>query len=321
MNVLGIDIGGTSIKGAVINDKGVILDRFSLDVNKLDTPEYTVGELCKIINKFINDKKYDEPLVGIGIGTPGIIDYEKGIILSSPNLPTWSMFKIKDFIYDRVHLPIEINNDANLAALGESTFGSGKEYNNMIMLTLGTGVGSGIIINKKIYDGNKHQGAEIGHMVIKNNGRLCGCGRRGCLEAYASASALIKITQEEIIKHPDSLMNDVIKELGKCDARVPFIAAKKDDKVAKRVINRYVKDLSEGILNICNIFRPEAIILSGGVANEGEYLLTKIKRYVKKHHYGMLNSPVVDIKLASLGYDSGKIGAAALILQSIKSIK
>ena len=113
-------------------------------------------------------------------------------------------------------------------------------------------------------------------------------------------------------------MNDVIKELGKCDARVPFIAAKKDDKVAKRIINRYVKDLSEGILNICNIFRPEAIILSGGVANEGEYLLSRIRRYVKKHHYGMLNSPVVDIKSASLGYDSGKIGAAALILQSIK---
>ena len=215
MNVLGVDIGGTSIKGAVINDKGVIFDRFQLDVNKLDTPEYTVGELCKIINKFINDKKYNEPLAGIGIGTPGIIDYENGIILSSPNLPTWSMFKIKDFIYDRVHLPIEINNDANLAALGESTFGSGKEYNNMVMLTLGTGVGSGIIINKKIYDGNKHQGAEIGHMVIKNNGRLCGCGRRGCLEAYASASALIKITQEEIAQSMNKSLRTIKSYMNK----------------------------------------------------------------------------------------------------------
>ena len=316
MIVFGIDIGGTSIKGATINEKGIILDRFSLDVNKTDSPEYTLGKLCDIINSIIKEDKYDEPISGIGIGTPGIIDYEKGMILSSPNLPTWSMFKIKDFIKENTKLPVEINNDANAAALGESTFGSGKSYDNVVMLTLGTGVGSGIILNKKIFDGNKHQGAEIGHMVIKANGRPCGCGRRGCLEAYASATALIKITSEELKKHPESMMHEVAKALGKIDARVPFIAAKKDDKVARRIIKNYVSDLSEGILNICNIFRPEAIILSGGVANEGEYLLDMIRKYIKKHHYGMLNSPFVDIRQATLGYDSGKIGAACLILRN-----
>lgn len=316
MIVLGIDIGGTSIKGAAINDKGKILDRFSLAVNKIDSPEFTIGKLCEITISFIKDKKYEEPITGIGIGTPGIIDFEKGIILSSPNLPTWSMFPIKEFISKHTGLPVVINNDANAAALGESTFGSGKSYNNVIMLTLGTGVGSGIIINKKIYDGNKHQGAEIGHMVIKSKGRLCGCGRRGCLEAYASASALIKISDEEMTKHPESIMSDISKELGKKDARVPFIAAKRGDKTAKRIINRYVEDLSEGILNICNIFRPEAIILSGGVANEGEYLLDMIRKYIKKRNYGMNNSPFVDIRQATLGYDSGKIGAACLALQS-----
>ena len=315
MIVFGIDIGGTSIKGATINEKGIILDRFSLDVNKTDSPEYTLGKLCDIINSIIKDNKYDESISGIGIGTPGIIDFEKGMILSSPNLPTWGMFKIKDFIKEKTNLPVEINNDANAAALGESTFGSGKSYDNVVMLTLGTGVGSGIILNKKIYDGNKHQGAEIGHMVIKANGRPCGCGRRGCLEAYASATALIKITNEELKKHPETNMHKVVKELGKVDARVPFIAAKKDDKVAKRIIKNYVSDLSEGILNICNIFRPEAIILSGGVANEGEYLLDMIRKYIKKHHYGMFNSPFVDIRQATLGYDSGKIGAACLILK------
>ena len=316
MTVFGIDIGGTSIKGAVITDKGVILDRFSLKVNKEDSPEHTLGKLCEIINTIINKNEFDEPISGIGIGTPGIIDFDKGMILSSPNLPTWTSFKIKEFIKEKTKLPVEINNDANAAALGESTFGSGKSYDNVVMLTLGTGVGSGIILNKKIYDGNKHQGAEIGHMVIKTNGRKCGCGRRGCLEAYASATALIKITDEELKRHPESKMADVINELGKCDARVPFIAAKQGDKAAKRIIRNYVRDLSEGILNICNIFRPEAIILSGGVANEGEYLLDMIRKYIKKHHYGMLNSPFVDIRQATLGYDSGKIGAACLILKN-----
>lgn len=319
MIVLGIDIGGTSIKGAVINDKGKILDRFSLSVNKADSPEFTIGKLCNDINDIISNNKYQEPISGIGIGTPGIIDHEKGVILSSPNLPTWSMFNLKEFISKKTKLPVEINNDANAAALGESTFGSGKNYNNVIMLTLGTGVGSGIIIDKKVYDGNQHQGAEIGHMVIKGNGRLCGCGRRGCLEAYASASALIKISNEEMKKHPESKMNQIVKELNKCDARVPFIAARDNDKVAKRIIRNYVSDLSEGIINICNIFRPEAIILSGGVANEGDYLLDMVKEYVKKRHYGMLNSPVVDIRLATLGYDSGKIGAACLVLQKENS--
>lgn len=315
MIVLGIDIGGTSIKGASINDKGEILDRFSLPVNKTDLAEKTLGDLCNLINEFIKEHSYSEKITGIGLGTPGIIDYEKGVVLTSPNLPTWSGFPLKSFIEKHTHLPVEMTNDANAAALGESIFGSGKEYNDVVMLTLGTGVGSGIIINKKIFDGHLHQGAEIGHMVIKANGRKCGCGRRGCLETYASASALIKITEEELKKNKDTLMHEIAKDMGKIDARIPFIAAKKGDKVGVRIIRNYVRDLSEGILNICNIFRPEAVILSGGVANQGEYLIEKIRVYLKKHNYGMYNSPFVDVRQASLGYDSGKIGAACLVLQ------
>lgn len=315
MIVLGIDIGGTSIKGASINDKGVILDRFSLPVNKNDSPQKTIGDLCDLINNFIKEHNYPEKISGIGIGTPGIIDYELGVVLTSPNLPTWNGFALKSFIKEHTNLPVEMTNDANAAALGESTFGSGKDYENVVMLTLGTGVGSGIILNKKIYDGNLHQGAEIGHMVIKTNGRKCGCGRRGCLEAYASATALIKIAEEELKKNKDTLMHEIAKDMGKIDARIPFIAAKKGDKVGVRIIRNYVRDLSEGILNICNIFRPEAVILSGGVANEGEYLLEKIRIYLKKNNYGMINSPFVDVRQAVLGYDSGKIGAACLVLR------
>lgn len=313
MIAIGVDIGGTSIKGASITDKGEILDRFSCDVNKNDLPETTVGELCNIINQFLKEHHYDEPVAGIGIGSPGVLDLEQGEVKSSPNLLTWEHFKIRDFIEKRTGLPVKLGNDANVAALGESVFGSGKEFNNVIMLTLGTGVGGGIILNKKIYDGNLHQGAELGHMVIRVNGHKCGCGRRGCLETYASATALIRETKKEMERNPNSEMHKVVKELGKCDARVAFIAERRGDKGAIRVVRNYVRDLSEGILNICNIFRPEVVILSGGVANEGDYLLDKIRAYIKSFDYGMVHSPFVDIKQATLGYDSGKIGAACLV--------
>lgn len=313
MIAIGVDIGGTSIKGASITDKGVILDRFVLEVNREDSPEKSIGELCDVINEFIKTHQYNEPIKGIGIGSPGVIDHEKGEILSSPNLLTWEHFMLRDFVESRTNLKVYLNNDANVAALGEAVFGSGKDYTNAIMLTLGTGVGSGIILNKKIYDGNLHQGAELGHMVIRVGGRPCGCGRKGCLETYASATALINDTKEALSKAPNSLMHEVVKELGKIDARVPFIAAKKGDEAALEVVNNYVISLSEGILNICNIFRPEVVILSGGVANEGEYLLVRIREYLKVFDYGMVHSPFVDVKQASLGYDAGKIGAACLV--------
>ena len=313
MIALGIDIGGTSIKGAAINDKGEILDRLSLDVNKEDKPEKTIGDLCDVINKFVKEHKYDEPISGLGIGSPGVINHDNGEILSSPNLPSWEHFKLKEFVEKHTGLPVKLNNDANVAALGEAVFGSGKEYTNVVMLTLGTGVGSGIIMNNKIYDGNLHQGAEIGHMVIRVGGQPCGCGRRGCLETYASATGLIRESKKAVEKHPESIMNEVAKDLGKFDARVPFIAEKYGDKAAKKVVREYVKNLSEGILNICNIFRPEVVILSGGVANEGENLLKRIRKYLKKYDYGMLHSPFVEVRTSVLGYDSGKIGAACLV--------
>ena len=313
MIAIGVDIGGTSIKGATVTDKGEILDRFSCDVNKSDSPEKTIGNVCDIINKFLKEHHYDEPVAGIGIGSPGVLDLEAGEVKSSPNLPTWEHFKLRDFIKERTGLPVKLGNDANVAALGEAVFGSGKEYNYVIMLTLGTGVGGGIIINHKIYDGNLHQGAELGHMVIRVNGHKCGCGRRGCLETYASATALIRETKKEMERNPNSEMHIVVEELGKCDARVAFIAARRGDKGAIRVVRNYVRDLSEGILNFCNIFRPEVVILSGGVANEGEYLLERVRAYIKSYDYGMQHSPKVEVKVASLGYDSGKIGAACLV--------
>lgn len=313
MLAIGIDIGGTSIKGAIVDDTGKVLTRFAMDVNKDSSGEVEVNRFCDVMAKAINEYDKSIKLEGIGIGMPGILDMDKGVVITSPNLPKWNGLHISKLISRRMGLPVYINNDANVATLGEARFGSGKEYSNLIMLTLGTGVGGGIIINNNLYDGNRHQGAELGHMVIRVNGEKCGCGRRGCFEAYASATGLIKMTKKEMDKCPDSLMNKVAKENGKVNAKVVFEASRRGDKAAIRVMKRYVRYLGEGILNYCNIFRPEVVVLSGGVANEGDYLLDQVRRFMKNHNYGMKGSPRVELKVAMLGYDSGKIGAACLV--------
>ena len=177
------------------------------------------------------------------------------------------------------------------------------------MITLGTGVGGGIIIDDKLYDGLGGTGAQLGHSVIRYKGRPCSCGRRGCLEAYASATALINQAKLMRIKYPESELNKV----SEIEAKTVFDLARSGDKLSLKLVKEYVSYLSEGLLNICNEFRPEVILLSGGVANEGEYLVKKITNYMARHHYGYVNAPKVPVKLASLGYDSGKIGAASLL--------
>lgn len=313
MFAIGIDIGGTSIKGAVVNDEGKVLTRFAMDVSKEAEGKDEVNRFCDVMIKALNDYGKSIKLEGIGIGMPGLLDMDKGIVTTSPNLPKWNGLHLCELISKRMGLPVYLNNDANVATLGEARFGSGKEYKDLIMLTLGTGVGGGIVIDNKLYDGHLHMGAELGHMVIRVNGEKCGCGRRGCFETYASATGLIRMTKKEMEKCPDSLMYEVSEENGKVNAKVVFEASRRGDKAAIRVMKRYVRYLGEGILNFCNIFRPEVVVLSGGVANEGDYLLDQVRAYMKNHNYGMKGSLKVDLKVASLGYDSGKIGAACLV--------
>ncbi len=315
MIVLGIDVGGTSIKGAAIRDNGEVLGRLSVDMDRDATPEVTFGGLANLINEFLKENKYDEPISGIGMGIPGLINKKTGEVASSPNMPKWLNFNIKEFMEERTLLPVRIVNDASAAALGEARFGAGKQFNYLVMITLGTGVGGGIVFDKQLIDGNEGKGAQLGHGLVEVNGRLCGCGRKGCLEAYASATALIKQTKIAMEEHSESLLNEVASELGKVDARVAFIAAKNGDKEGQRLVNEYIFYLGEGLLNFCNMLRPEVIVLSGGVANEGEYLISRLENYISTRGYGMLNSPKVIIKQAELGYDSGKIGAACLFFE------
>ena len=311
MIAIGIDIGGTSIKGAAIREDGSMMSVFSMPVVKGEPGEETINKLIDLVEQYIKENGLENQIEGIGIGIPGLLDVNRGVVSFAGNL-NWVELPVADLFKKRLPYRVRIANDANVAAYGEALLGAGKGQEYVVMLTLGTGVGGGIVLNGKLFEGNEGKGAEMGHITMEFEGRQCTCGRKGCLETYASATALIRDTKEAMEKDPNSLMHEVAKELGIVDARVAFIAEGRGDKAAKVVVDNYVKYLSEGLLNYCNIFRPNIIVLSGGVANEGENLLGRVREYMKAQNYGMKRAPVVEIRQAAVGYDAGKIGAAAL---------
>ena len=314
MIAIGIDIGGTSIKGAAVDSIGKVFDTFSMPVAKGEPGEITISKLAELVKDYISSRRLENKIVGIGIGCPGTLDVKNGVVEYSNNL-CWNQLPVAEIMGRVLPYPIRLTNDANAAALGEAKYGAGKEYKDIIMLTLGTGVGGGIIINGKLYEGNLGKGGELGHIVVQVDGEPCTCGRKGCLEAYASATALIRETKKTMLKNKKSLLWKICPEIEMVGGKTPFEAAKQGDKDAICVLDNYIKYLGEGILNYCNIFRPEAIVLSGGIANAGEYLFNRLNEYVKDRNYGYKMTPEVKILPAKIGYDSGKIGAAALFFE------
>ena len=311
MVAIGIDIGGTSIKGAAVDSNGRVYEKFNMPFIKDEDGEVTIRKLAELVKEYISAHKLEKKIAGIGIGSPGTLDVEKGIVNYANNLG-WNELHVADIMGEILPYPIQLTNDANAACLGEAKFGAGKKYETIIMLTLGTGVGGGIIINGKLFEGNEAKGGELGHTVVQIDGEPCSCGRKGCLEAYASATALIRETKKAMRLNKRSLMWKISPEIDLVDGKVPFEAAKKGDAVANKVIDNYVMYLGEGILNFCNIFRPNVVVLSGGVANAGDYLFDRLNKYIEERDYGYKFTPAVKIVPAKLGYDSGKIGAAAL---------
>ena len=314
MIAIGIDIGGTSIKGAAVDSNGRVYEKFSMPFVKGEDGAETIKKLAAIVKEYIEAHGLEMKISGIGIGSPGTLDVKNGIVNYANNLG-WVDLRVADIMHETLPYPIRLTNDANAACLGEAKYGAGKQYETVIMLTLGTGVGGGIIINGKLFEGNEGKGGELGHIVIEVDGEQCTCGRKGCLEAYASATALIRETKKAMKANKRSLMWKISPEIDLVDGKVPFEAAKKGDAVAIKVIDNYVKYLGEGILNYCNIFRPNVVVLSGGVANAGPFLFDRLNSYLKERDYGYKFTPEVKVVPAELGYDSGKIGAAALFFE------
>ncbi len=314
MIAIGIDIGGTSIKGAAVDSNGRVYETFSMPFIKGEDGEVTIRKLADIVKEYIAAHKLEKKIAGIGLGSPGSLDVKNGIVNYANNLG-WNDLHVADIMQETLPYPVRLTNDANAASLGEAKYGAGKSYETIIMLTLGTGVGGGIIINGKLYEGNEGKGGELGHEVIVVDGEPCTCGRKGCLETYASATALIRESKKAMRSNKRSLMWKICPEIELVSGKTPFEAAKQGDPVANKVLDNYVKYLGEGILNFCNTFRPNVIVLSGGVANAGKFLFDKLNKYVEERYYGYKSTPAVKIVPAELGYDSGKIGAAALFFE------
>ena len=309
---LGIDLGGTFIKGGIVDEKGRILvsDKIPTESEKgAGRVALNIAKLCKSLLESANMTASD--VVGIGVGVPGMIDGKKGEVVYSNNLG-WEHFFISEEVEKLTGLPVKIANDANVAALGETKFGCGKDYQNTVLFTLGTGVGGGIIIDGKLFEGNRSAGAELGHSVIVAGGEKCTCGRKGCLEAYASATALIRDTKRAMEQNPNSKMWE-IGSIENVTGKTAFDYMDKDE-TAARVVENYIEKLGVGITNIANEFRPEAVILGGGVCAEGDRLIQPLQAFVDQEIFAGEKGPQVKILTATLGNLAGLLGAAALWL-------
>ena len=311
--VLAIDIGGTSMKGALVDRQGHLSSRFVVPVVPGEEQESALDRLIASAKESLQSLSEGDRVIGIGCGVPGGINTFAGVCDYASNLG-WKNLSVARILSDKLSLPCKIDNDANAAMLGEIQFGQEKAYRNAILLTLGTGIGGGIFVNGQLYVGNEGKGAEIGHMVIVAGGIPCPCGRKGCFETYASATALTREAKKAIEAHPESLMAEEVRKGVKIDAALPFECAKKGDEVAQQVVDQYIEYLGVGCLNLIDIFRPEVIVLSGGVSKQGENLRQPLERYLEKFGYGfgVDKAPKVDIKISRLGADIGIYGAAAL---------
>ena len=311
--VLAIDIGGTSMKGALVDRQGHLSSRFVVPVVPGEEQESALDRLIASAKESLQSLSEGDRVIGIGCGVPGGINTFTGVCDYASNLG-WKNLPVARILSDKLSLPCKIDNDANTAMLGEIQFGQEKAYRNAILLTLGTGIGGGIFVNGQLYVGNEGKGAEIGHMVIVAGGIPCPCGRKGCFETYASATALTRETKKAIEAHPESLMAEEVRKGVKIDAALPFECAKKGDEVAQQVVDQYIEYLGLGCLNLIDIFRPEVIVLSGGVSKQGENLRQPLERYLEKFGYGfgVDKAPKVDVKISRLGADIGIYGAAAL---------
>lgn len=309
---VGVDIGGTDIKLGILDHNHHIVAK-GICPTEADKGVDTVIQniISGIHNLFETSGIEKKDCTHIGIGCPGTIDPENGVVIYSNNLE-WTDVHLKETIEKALGLDVFISNDANCAALGEVTAGFKGKYKNAVVITLGTGVGGGIILDGKIFEGGIG-GAELGHTLIAKDGELCTCGRKGCLEAYASATALIRQAKEAARLNPDSQLYKMCEgNLDTMNGKIPFDAAKAGDETAQAVINQYTDYLAEGIINMVNIFRPEAIILSGGISKQGDYLTDILKEKVMPNLFGGTTSYLPEIECAVLANDAGIAGAASL---------
>ena len=310
---IGIDLGGTNIVAAVVNDEYEMVGKAKTPTATPRSPEEIFDDIAKVCKEAMAQAGVTiKDIYSVGMGTPGSVNTE-GVIEFANNL-NFVNVPAKEMLKERLGIDnVYVENDANCAALGEAYAGSGHGAKDFIAVTLGTGVGSGIIINGKIVAGVNNAGGECGHSVIVVDGEPCTCGRKGCWEAYASATALINQTKAAMEQYPDSVMHELVKENdGKVNGRTAFDAMRRGDIAGIKVVDQYVKYVACGLINLVNIFQPEIICIGGGICNEGETPLRTLRRFIDAERYSVYSKIQSKIVRAELGNDAGIIGAAIL---------
>ena len=308
MLYMGIDVGGTTVKGLIIDENGKV-------VCEDNVPTRVGAELCGCIEELADKlimrtgKTYSQ-LNGIGVCCPGTVDETgSGVFAGNLNLKN---YPLKELLTKSLGVPVKVLNDANAAALGETKFGAGKGYTDSVLITLGTGVGGGVVIGGKLFEGNKSAGAELGHMVIERGGNICTCGRRGCFEVYCSARALTARTKWAMEEDTSSAMWKTYS-LSTADGRTAF-EYMDCDRTARLVVNWYLNYLACGLTNIANIFRPQVILIGGGVAAQGSRLTIPLQKLLNDELFGGSDYAPVKVECATLGNRAGGYGAAAAVM-------
>ena len=303
---IGVDIGGTNLKAGVVDGQGQIISEASVPTGADRPQDVVLSDILGAVMTSIAGANISvKDVRAVGMGSPGMIDTENGVVIYNNNLG-WKDFRIADKMSSALGIPARLENDADAAALGEVIAGSAKGAKSAMIITLGTGVGSGYVIDEKIF-----RGCEFGHMVIAYGGRKCTCGRHGCFEAYCSATGLINMTKEAIAEHPMSTLAEIAKTEGVVSGHTVFAAAEQGDSVAEHIIDEYTGYLSCGLGNLVNGLQPEVISIGGGIGKQGERLLVPLREKMKPEVYTGL--PMPKIVSCTLGYKAGLSGAAMAV--------
>jgi glucokinase len=315
--LIGIDLGGTNIKIGCFDTQLEVLKKTSITTNARLGPQAVVERMVAAIGRLVKESGFDlSDVSAAGIGAPGPADYKAGIVINSANIPTFKNVHIRQMLSDGLHCPVAFDNDANAACWGEFVAGAGRDVDDMVFFTLGTGIGGGIVSEGKLLRGSSGNAAELGHIIVQTNGRLCNCGQRGCAEAYASASATARRATEAIEAGEKSSLKEVLRKNGQITCKDVYDHLAVGDKLAKKITDETAEILAILCINLLHTAEPQRIVFAGGMIAAGEVLLDRIKYYFKQHIWKIKPEDNVEICFATLGEDAGIIGAAALAKSS-----
>ena len=312
MYTIGIDLGGTNIVAGVVDDNYTILASAKCKTGAQRTPEEIIDDMAAMAREAVGKAGLSlGDIAHVGVGCPGTCNPETGEVEYTNNI-NFSHVMLGPILKEKLGLPVYIENDANAAAIGEVKAGAAKGAESCVCITLGTGVGGGVIIDGKVYSGFNFSGTELGHTVMVVGGEPCTCGRNGCWEAYASATALINQTRRAMEAHPESKMWQIAESLDKVNGLTAFDGMRAGDAIAKEVVDTYIYYVGCGLVNMVNIFQPEVMCIGGGICKEGETLLAPLRAIIEKERYSKYCEKQTKLCVAELGNDAGVIGAAAL---------